>query len=103
LFANELARRTAGRGVTSNSLHPGGVATEIARDSNVFMRLAMRLAGTSAEKGARTSVQLASDPALERVTGKYFVSGKEKAPDRAALDESLAKRLWDESAKLVGA
>ncbi len=103
LFANELARRAAGRGVTSNSLHPGGVATEIARDSNFVMRVGMRLVGASPEKGARTSVQLASDPALERTTGKYFVSGKEKAPDRAALDESVAKRLWDESAKLVGA
>lgn len=102
LFANELARRTAGRGVTSNSLHPGGVATEIARDANFFMRVGMRLVGASPEKGARTSIQLAADPALEGVTGKYFVSGKEKAPDALALDESLAKRLWDESAKLVG-
>lgn len=102
LFANELARRLAGRGVTSNSLHPGGVATEIARDSGWLMRIAMRVVGTSAEKGARTSVYLASAPELERTTGKYFVALREKQPDPAALDESLAKRLWDESAKLVG-
>ena len=29
LFAAELARRLAGTGVTSNSLHPGAVATNI--------------------------------------------------------------------------
>jgi len=38
LSSNELARRLAGRGVTSNSLHPGGVATEIMRDAALAMR-----------------------------------------------------------------
>jgi NAD(P)-dependent dehydrogenase (short-subunit alcohol dehydrogenase family) len=102
LFANELARRVSPERVTSNSLHPGGVATEIARDAAWWMRIGMRLVGASPEKGARTSVQLASDPALAKITGKYFVSGREKTPDRAALDTGLAQKLWDESAKLVG-
>jgi NAD(P)-dependent dehydrogenase (short-subunit alcohol dehydrogenase family) len=102
LFANELARRVASRGVTSNSLHPGGVATEIARDANLFMRVGMRIVGTTPEKGARTSVYLATAPELEHTTGKYFVALREKQPDPAALDEALARRLWDESAKLVG-
>jgi NAD(P)-dependent dehydrogenase (short-subunit alcohol dehydrogenase family) len=102
LFSNELARRAAGRGVTSNSLHPGGVATEIARDAALWMRVGMRLVGASPAKGARTSIQLASAPEVEGLTGKYFVSGKEKAPDAAALDAGLARALWDESAKLVG-
>ncbi len=102
LFANELARRVATRGVTSNSLHPGGVATEIMRDANWLIRVGMGLVGASPEKGARTSVQLASAPELERATGKYFVSQREKQPDPAALDEAMAERLWGESAKLVG-
>jgi len=102
LFSNELARRVATRGVTSNSLHPGGVATEIMRDANVFIRVAMRLVGATPEKGARTSVQLASAPELERTSGRYFVSGREKPPHAAAQDVALAGRLWDESAKLVG-
>ena len=102
LFANELARRVAARGVTSNSLHPGGVATEIMRDANVLVRVGIRLVGKTPEKGARTSVQLASAPELERTTGRYFVSGREKPPDAAAQDVALAGRLWDESAKLVG-
>ena len=102
LFSNELARLAAGRGVSSNSLHPGGVATEITRDAPLWMRVGMRLVGTSPAKGARTSVLLASAPELEGVTGKYFVSGKEKAPAHAAQDAGLARSLWDESAKLVG-
>jgi NAD(P)-dependent dehydrogenase (short-subunit alcohol dehydrogenase family) len=102
LFANELARRTAGRGLTSNSLHPGGVATEIARDANLLMRVGMKLVGTTPQKGARTSVYLAADPAVQHVSGKYFVSCQEKSPAPAALDVGLARALWDESAKLVG-
>ena len=102
LFANELARRVGPERVTSNSLHPGGVATEIARDAAWWMRIGMRLVGTTPEKGARTSVQLAADPAVAATTGKYFVSGREKSPDAAALDAGLARQLWDESAKLVG-
>ena len=102
LFSNELARRAADRGVTSNALHPGGVATEIARDAALWMRVGMRLVGASPAKGARTSVYLASAPEVEGATGKYFVACKEKSPDPAALDPGLARALWDESAKLVG-
>ena len=102
LFSNELARRLAGRGVTSNALHPGGVATEIVRDASLPMRLFARIAFTTPEKGARTSVQLASSPDVEGVSGEYFVSGKPAQPDLLALDQTLARALWDESAKLVG-
>ena len=102
LFANELARRLAGRGVTSNSLHPGGVSTEIMRDASFAMRALARLAFTTPEKGARTSVFLASSAEVAGVTGRYFVSCKQAKTDPLASDESLARALWDESAKLVG-
>lgn len=102
LFANELGRRLADRGVTSTSLHPGGVATEIARDSPLWMRAFMRVAGTSPAKGARTSIHLGSSPEVEGVTSAYFVSCKPAKADPLASDSALAKRLWDESATLVG-
>jgi hypothetical protein len=34
--------------------------------------------------------------------GGYVVSKVLERPDPAALDDSLARRLWDESARLVG-
>ena len=43
----------------------------------------------------------ASDPALERVSGKYFVRRREKTPMRAALDVAAARRLWEESERIV--
>jgi len=102
LFANELARRLAGRGVTSNSLHPGGVATEIMRDTSFVLRALARLVFSSPEKGARTPVYLASSPEVASVTGRYFVGCKEAKTDPLAQDEALARALWDESSKLVG-
>ena len=92
LFANELGRRLATR----------GVATEIARDSPLWMRAFMRVAGTTPAKGARTSIFLASSPEVEGVTGEYFVSCKPAKTDPLAGDRALAKRLWDESASLIG-
>ena len=102
LFSNELARRLQGSGVTSNALHPGGVATEIMRDASFAMRALARLAFTTPEKGARTSVYLATSLEVEGVSGRYFVSCKEATPDPTAMDEALARALWDESAALVG-
>jgi hypothetical protein len=78
------------------------VATEIARDSPLWMRVAFRVVGASPEKGARTSVYLASSPDVEGVTGEYFVSCKPAKADPLAQDPALAKQLWDESARLVG-
>lgn len=38
LFARELATRLQGTGVTVNSLHPGAVRTELARDIDIFSK-----------------------------------------------------------------
>ena len=56
----------------------------------------------SAEKGAERIVQLAANPALEGVSGKYFEDGAESVPAPLARDAALAKRLWDVSASMVG-
>jgi NAD(P)-dependent dehydrogenase (short-subunit alcohol dehydrogenase family) len=106
LFAGELARRLEGTGVTSNSLHPGRVATNIWSGAPLWARpviaLFLRPFFLSAEEGARTIVQLAADPALEGTTGRYFEAGRMVAPAPLARDPELARRLWDVSARMVG-
>jgi retinol dehydrogenase 12 len=104
LFSNELARRLEGRGVTSNALHPGDVATQIVR-GNALLRVGIKLAAPflmTPAQGARTSLHVATVPALEGVTGRYFKDRREARPARAALDEQLAAQLWDLSAEMVG-
>jgi retinol dehydrogenase-12 len=105
LFSNELARRLAGTGVTSNSLHPGTVRTNFGQSGGFWLRLGTTVAAPfflSAAQGARTSIYLASSAEVEGVTGKYFDKCKAVTPRRAALNAEVARRLWDVSAKLVG-
>jgi NAD(P)-dependent dehydrogenase (short-subunit alcohol dehydrogenase family) len=106
LFAAELARRLAGTGVTSNSLHPGSVATNIWSGAPTWAKpiiaLLYRPFLVSAAKGAATIVQLAASPELEGVTGRYFEQGAPVEPAPLARDEALARRLWDVSAGLAG-
>ena len=106
LFAAELARRLAGSGVTSNSLHPGSVDTNIWSGAPLWakpiIQIVLRPFFISAEKGAGRIVQLAASPDVEGVTGKYFEDGKLVEPAPLALDASVAKRLWDVSARMVG-
>ena len=102
LFAVELARRLEGTGVTSNVLHPGGVATDIMRDLPWIVRKLVGLAFITPEEGAKTTVMLASDPALESTTGAYFDQCKRAECSPLANDDALRRRLWEISAELVG-
>ena len=104
LFAFELSRRLQGSGVTSNAVHPGTVASGFAMQGAGLFGILARIARPfliGEEKGARTQIWAASEPTLAAVTGKYFVRRREKSPVRAALDPAAARRLWEESEKLV--
>jgi NAD(P)-dependent dehydrogenase (short-subunit alcohol dehydrogenase family) len=106
LFANELARRLGGTGVTSNSLHPGAVATNIWSGAPWWAKpviaVLFRPFFVTAEMGGERIVQAATDPDLDGVTGRYFEDGEDMDPAPLARDEPLARRLWDVSAALVG-
>src|SRR5262249_11227846 len=91
LFTRELARRLAGQGLTANALHRGLVKTELLADSPWLMRAFFNLLSTTPEKGAATSVYLASSPAVEGVTGKLFAKCKEVAISGPATDDALAQ------------
>ena len=86
LFANELARREPW--LTSNSLHPGLVGTKL-------LHAAFSMPGEAAAVGACTSVYLATSPEVEKMTGKYFDNCTELAAAAQALDQQLARQLWD--------
>jgi NAD(P)-dependent dehydrogenase (short-subunit alcohol dehydrogenase family) len=105
LFANELARRLAGTGVTSNSLHPGRVATNIWSGAPLwtkpYIELFLRPSFISAEEGGETIVQLAASADLEGVTGHYFEDRRAVDPAPLAQDVALARRLWDVSESIT--
>ena len=105
LFTRELARRLQGTGVTANCVHPGAVATNIWDRAPAYTRpifaIAKHIAMISPAAGAATLVYLAASPDVAGKTGLYFENNQPKTPSRLAQDDALAKRLWDESAKLV--
>jgi NAD(P)-dependent dehydrogenase (short-subunit alcohol dehydrogenase family) len=101
-----LARRLAGTGVTVNALHPGITGTKIADDVapplvRPFMGLIKRFL-RSPEQGARTALYLATSPAVEGVSGRYFSKGKEARSVPISYDEALQERMWAISMELTG-
>lgn len=104
LFTHELARRLQGTGVTANCLHPGVVGTNLGSGVSGafgFVVRALRPLMKSPEKGAETSIYLASSPEVEGVSGGYFVKKAEARSSNASHDERLATRLWEVSAELT--
>ncbi len=105
LFTAELARRLEGTGVTVNALHPGLTSTGFGRNNPGFLMKVMGavipLIARSPEKGAGTSIYLASSPEVQSITGKYFVDRKVTQPAPQAADMAVAKKLWDFSAEMV--
>lgn len=105
LFTYELARKLKGTKVTANCLHPGMVATKLLADGIGIPRpltSTTKLIGSSPEKGAKTSIYLAASPEVEGVNGKYFVKEKPVESSQISYDQSLAGRLWKQSAELTG-
>lgn len=97
LFARELTKRLAGTGVTANSLHPGAVKTELNRYQSVMSVIfyPMYFFFKTAKQGAQTSLTVALDPDLEKVSGKYFDNCRITAESRAAQNDEEAEWLWN--------
>lgn len=95
LFIKELSRRLAGSGVTANCLMPGFVATDLGRNSSIVSRASFRVFGASPEKGARTSVYLASSPEVAKISGECFRKNRVATTSKESNDPALAKRLWE--------
>jgi NAD(P)-dependent dehydrogenase (short-subunit alcohol dehydrogenase family) len=102
LFIYELARRLEGTGVTANCLHPGGVGTNLYRGLPKFLQALIKLVTIGPERGARTSIYLASSPEVEGVTGKYFARRRQQKSSEASHNEEAGRRLWEISAELTG-
>ncbi len=101
LFSAEQGRRLDGTGVTTYSLHPGGVASDIwRRVPQPFRWLMTRFMITNAE-GAETSTYCACDPELKGVTGRYYKKSAEAPAAPRALDGEAARRLWEFSEEAV--
>lgn len=106
LFTRELAARLNPSEITANCLHPGVVRTAFGSKNDWGMLgvlfNAARPFFLTPEKGARTSLYLATEPAVSQVHGAYFKDCSEAKPSALAFNERMAKNLWETSVRLTG-
>lgn len=95
LFTYALSRRLEGSKVTVNCLHPGVIKTKLLREGFGDYP------GDTPEKGAKTSIYLASSPEMECMRGKYFENQRIARSSTISYDMALQERLWKISEKLT--
>ncbi len=101
LHAQELARRLDGAGVTTYSLHPGVVASDIWRRVPRPVRALMKRRMLSPAEGAETSLYCATSPDVAAESGHYYEDCRRKTPSATATPE-LAAELWDRTVAWLG-
>jgi len=106
LFSRELAKRLEGTGVTANAVHPGPVRSGFGMDGDLkgltgLGNKLIRPFEISSAAGAKTSVFLATSPAVEGKTGLYWVRSKPGHMSAQARNDEQATQLWDASEKLL--
>lgn len=101
LFVRELARRLSGTNVLVNSFHPGGVQTDLWRDTSGLFNQLIKPTLISSREGAQTQIFLATDSSLAQ-SGQHWFKKKIEKGSFASRNEQLAKRLWDYSEQALG-
>jgi len=97
LFSAELAKRVKGTSISTYSLHPGVVDTEIWRALPNWARPILRLRGfLTPEEGARTTLHCAMY-APQQESGLYYVDSKQMQPAELGRNSELAAELWRRS------
>jgi NAD(P)-dependent dehydrogenase (short-subunit alcohol dehydrogenase family) len=103
LFTRELARRAPE--LHANCFHPGVVRSGFAKNENGIWKVVATLGAPffrSPERGARSLVWLALSDEAAALSGEYIEDDKVVAPSAQAQNDSLARSLWDQSARLTG-
>ena len=103
-FTKLLAEKYKETGIVSYSLHPGVVKTNIWDGVKGIGRLIvglLKLFMITSEKGAETTIYLATEPRLEQKSGLYSKKCKVAKTAPIADDVAARNKLWEISEKLV--
>ena len=104
MFSFELAERLKDSNITVNALHPGVVKTNFSAKNKDAFSVIFNLFSflfKSPEKGAETSIWLASSAVSEGVTGKYFSNKREIKAQKLVYNVEARKKLWDLSEEMT--
>lgn len=112
LFTKELHRRYHSQGISTAAFYPGNVSTSFGRDTTSRVvrfigsyRLIRRILLISPDDGADQLVWIAEGrPGVDWESGQYYAKRQPaKNLHPLALDETLARGLWDRSEELIAA
>ncbi len=102
LFSAELSRRLRGTNVSTYSLHPGVVASDIWRAIPWPLSVLVKHNMLTTKDGAKTSLYCATSAEVANETGLYYDKCKVKTPSKLGQDKELAAELWRRSEQWVG-
>ncbi|XP_026219677.1 retinol dehydrogenase 12, like [Anabas testudineus] len=104
LFTRSLAKKLEGTGVTTYSLHPGVVQTDLWRHLNGPQQFLWKLATPftkNSAQGAKTTIYCAVEPSLENESGGYYSDCAPANCSAAAKDDDVAQKLWELSCRML--
>jgi NAD(P)-dependent dehydrogenase (short-subunit alcohol dehydrogenase family)/predicted DNA binding CopG/RHH family protein len=106
LCSRELASRISHTNATSNSVHPGVIATNLGKHLPEWQRTAMKYLGwifmKTIPEGAATTCYVATSPDLVGVRGFYFADCQVDEGDTPYVyDDAMASKLWQVSKELT--
>jgi NAD(P)-dependent dehydrogenase (short-subunit alcohol dehydrogenase family) len=103
-YTYALAGDLEGSGITVNAANPGSVATRFGHNAGGAFK-AIQLVGklfmAGPGKGARTSVRLAGDPALDGATGGYYSAAELDASSAASREPEFGQEIFTRTADLI--
>jgi NAD(P)-dependent dehydrogenase (short-subunit alcohol dehydrogenase family) len=106
LFTEELARRLRPYpNITANALHPGIISSNFSKGSGGLTGLFFKLTEpvlTTPEKGAETSVYLASVPEAKKYNGLFFTNKRPARLMNLAITPENGEKLWKVTQELTG-
>lgn len=100
-FTKELSKRLNDKNITVNCVHPGVVGSDVFREYPKIVNKILNIFTSSTKDGARPSIYLATSDEVENITGKYFYKIKVKPFIKLLSDDTLSKKIWDESLRIT--
>ncbi|PKY27421.1 NAD(P)-binding protein [Rhizophagus irregularis] len=104
IVAKELSHIVQNENITTYSLHPGVIQSNIGHMnsgiSNFFLGLFVKMYEITSEQGATNTLYPVLSPD-NKETGKYYHEGIEREPNKIVDDQEVTKKLWDISEQIL--
>ena len=105
-FTYKLSKKVNQFNITVNAVHPGGVATNIARNNGIiawskhYVSYILKGSLISPSKAAEAIYYLATSKEADNITGKYFNKNEMARTSDISYDPELSDKLWEKSLEL---